>query len=423
MEHIDEARLSSLKVVQVSADTFALECNDKLYYIGAVLFSIVQHLQNGKSFIDIQEAIAAEYKLVLSREKFDQIVTDTLNKIADAAAPQASAPQSYVYGQVVLFKEPLLAVMTRALQFLLRRQVVISLLILSLLATSLLLLKLHRSHLLSSELSPAHGLAVIAGSYIFFALVGLFHELGHAATAARFGIAPKEVGFGFYLVLPVLYTDVSKVWLLDKRKRILVNLAGIYFQLLINILLSVAYLISLHWNTSATYLIISFFLTNATLALYSLNPFFRNDGYWVCSDYFGVPNLSAAAQSYPRKCWDYLRSKGQIAFRNPGLSQTGELLLLAYTIGRLSLMSWLSYLGYSSFYHSFRETVQRLYHEGQFANEPPLEYGLYLAKMMLFCILFLVLAYRTLKPLALRASARLGWSPPAAGLEPVAVAS
>jgi putative peptide zinc metalloprotease protein len=265
---------------------------------------------------------------------------------------------------------------------------------------------------LFTTISPTHSLAVVLGSYVFFALVGLFHELGHATAAARYKITPKEVGFGFYLVLPVLYTDISRVWMLDKYKRILVNLAGIYFQLLINLLLCIAYLMSLHWGHSATYLIISFLLTNATLAVYSLNPFFRNDGYWVCSDYFSLPNLSAAAQTYPRKCWDYLRSKGQLAFRAPGTPLKSELLLLSYVIGRLSLVSWLSYLGYTGFYRSLQETIQRINQEGQFANESAFEHVVYLLKVVLICGLFIALAYRTLKPVVLRLLTRLGWFVP-----------
>ncbi|GGF03813.1 hypothetical protein [Hymenobacter cavernae] len=423
MDYIDAARLNSLKVVQVSDDTFALDCNDKLYYIGAVLFRIIQHLQAGKTFPEIQELIAAEYRLVLSREKFDQIVGDTLEKVLATADASDTAKQSYVYGQVTLIREHTLAKLTKNLEFLFRRVVAVPLLALSLLTTGLFLWALYRTHLLDTTISAGNSLAVMLGSYLFFALVGLFHELGHATAAARYKITPKEVGFGFYLVLPVLYTDISKVWILDKYKRVQVNLAGIYFQLLVNLLLYLAYTMSLRWNGphgAATYLIISFFLANATLALYSLNPFFRNDGYWVCSDYFAVPNLAAAAQDYPRKCWNYVRSKGQMPFRGPGLTLGSELLLLAYSVGRLCLVSWLSYLGYSGFYHSFQETMQRLHHEGQFANETPWEYGFYLLKLGLFCVLFLVLAYRTIKPAAVRLLARLGWLAPTA--EPTAVA-
>lgn len=423
MKHIDEARLSSLKVVQVSADTFALECNDKLYYIGEVLFRIIELLKAGKEFAEIQEYAATKHHLVLSREKFDEIINSTLEKVlTPAPATDAPKPQAYVYGQVTLIAETKLAQLTRRLKFLFHKPVVVALLTLSLLVSGGVLLTLHRTHLLFTTISPTHSVAVVLGSYVFFTLVGLFHELGHATAAARYKITPKEVGFGFYLVLPVLYTDISKVWMLDKHKRILVNLAGIYFQLLVNLVLCSAYLISLRWGHSATYLIISFLLANATLALYSLNPFFRNDGYWVCSDYFSLPNLSAAAETYPRKCWDYLCSKGQTAFRAPGATLKNELLLLGYTVGRMSLISWLSYLGYSGFYHSVRETIQRVNQEGQFATESAFEHVLYLLKVVLFCTLFIVLAYRTLKPPVLRLLARRGWLTSAASPEAVPAA-
>ena len=409
MENSYEARLHSIEVVQVSDTTFALECNSKLYYIGAILFRIVQYLKAGKAFPEIQALVADEYKMTLSREKFDHILDDTLSKIITAATADALPQQAYVYGQVPLLGERTLVFLTRQLDFLFRQSVGMAMLVLSLVATGLFLFRLYQAHLLQAPISAKEGIAMAVGGYVFFAVVGLFHELGHATAAARHKISPKEIGFGFYLVLPVLYTDVSRIWILTKAKRIMVNLAGIYFQGLVNILLFVAYEVTARIGGPTQYVIVSFFLTNATLALYSLNPFFRNDGYWIFSDLFAIPNLSAAARGYLHKCWSYLRSRGQAPFRGVGLTLTSEIALLVYAVGRITMISWFSYLGYSGFYHSFQETVQRINHEGQFAHETLFESTFYLLRVALFCGLFVVLAYRTLKPLAQRAATRLGW--------------
>jgi putative peptide zinc metalloprotease protein len=245
METTNETRLSSIEVVQVSDNTFALECNNKLYYIGAVLFRIIQYVKAGKAFPEIQELVAAEYKLALSRQKFDEILDDTLSKIITAADSDTPTKQAYVYGQVKLISERTLEVLTRQLDFLFRKAVGLPMLILAVVVTALFLLRLDQAKLLHKTIPVNQGIAMILGGYLFFIVVGLFHELGHATAAARHNIRPKEVGFGFYLVLPVLYTDVSKIWVLTKGKRIMVNIAGIYFQLLINIALYAAYEISL----------------------------------------------------------------------------------------------------------------------------------------------------------------------------------
>ena len=423
MENNYQVRLSSLAVVQVSDTTFALECNHKLYYIGAVLFHIIQQVKAGQSFPEIQARVAAEFNLALSAEKFNQILDDTLGKIMAAASAAPTRNQNYVYGQVKLIGERTLVRLTRPLNFFFHPVAGPALLALALAATAAFLFRIHQAQLLHGPISPAHGVAMALGGYLFFAVVGLFHELGHATAATRYHISPKEVGFGFYLVLPVLYTDVTKVWMLPKAKRTLVNLAGIYFQLLLNIPFYLAYEAAVRHGGPAQYLLLSFFLTNATLALYALNPFFRNDGYWLFSDAFGVPNLSAAARGYPAKCWAYLRHRGRVPFRSPGLTSSGELALLGYAVSRLVVISWFSYLGYSTFYRSYQETVQRIYHQGQFAHETVFESAFYLLKVALFCALFLVLLYRTLKPVAQRVLARLKPLPATKAAPAVAVPS
>lgn len=410
METSNAVRLHAIEVVQVSDNTFALECNNKLYYIGAVLFRIIQYVKADKPFAEIQELVRAEYQLSLSREKFDHILDDTLGKILTAAAPADGAgpgPQSYVYGQVKLIGEQTLPRLTRRLDALFRPAVALPLLGLALVLTGLLLWRLHAAQLLEHPVSTEHGVAMILGGYLFFGVVGLFHELGHATAAARYRISPKEVGFGFYLVLPVLYTDVSRVWVLPKAKRLLVNVAGIYFQLLVNILLFAAYEVAVRQGGAAQHIIVSFFITNATLAVYALNPFFRNDGYWIFSDLFAVPNLSGQAAGYLRKCWTFVRSRGTAPFRGAGLSGWSETALALYAVGRISMISWLSYLGYSGFYHSFQETLDRLQHRGRFAHETFFESTFYLLKLGLFLVLFLVLMFRTLRPPVLRLVARL----------------
>ena len=103
------------------------------------------------------------------------------------------------------------------------------------------------------------------------------------------------MSFGFYLVFPVFFADVSKIWALGSRKRIIVNLGGIYFQLLINILLVGMYLSGLVEQG----FLHSVILTNLLVIVYSLIPFLRYDGYWVYSDYFNIPNLMRRSFAYP----------------------------------------------------------------------------------------------------------------------------
>jgi putative peptide zinc metalloprotease protein len=127
---------------------------------------------------------------------------------------------------------------------------------------------------------------------IYFVLFGVwtfFHELGHAAASKSFGVQPGDIGFAFYLFTPVLYSDVSNIWLLKKRERIIVNLAGIYFELIL-----ASTILALYYITRIEILLIlpGYLILNT---LYNFNPLIKYDGYWILSDVLNIPNLHAKA--------------------------------------------------------------------------------------------------------------------------------
>ena len=126
---------------------------------------------------------------------------------------------------------------------------------------------------------------MIAGLLAFILLSSFFHELGHASSCKHFGLNHGGIGFGLYLNFPVLYTDVTEVWKLNRKQRCVVNLAGVYFQSYLLVILLIAFLLTS--NDILRYLIL---IMNLGF-LMTLNPFFKFDGYWLASDVLGVPNL------------------------------------------------------------------------------------------------------------------------------------
>jgi putative peptide zinc metalloprotease protein len=118
-----------------------------------------------------------------------------------------------------------------------------------------------------------------------FELGSLFHEIGHASACRRYGASPGGIGFGFYLFLPVLFSDVSDVWRLKPKERVIVNIGGIYFEMILASLMLIAYYIS---NDFALLVIPCALIINT---LWNLNPFVKYDGYWILSDALGIPNL------------------------------------------------------------------------------------------------------------------------------------
>lgn len=122
--------------------------------------------------------------------------------------------------------------------------------------------------------------------YAIFFIIIFFHEIGHAASSFSFGVKPKEIGFGLYFIFPVLYTNTTNIWKLNRDQRIIVNLGGIYIQLFINIVFIILYVLQIGQNFT-----LSLIILNTLSILTSFNPFFRYDGYWIYSDFFNIPNL------------------------------------------------------------------------------------------------------------------------------------
>lgn len=113
-----------------------------------------------------------------------------------------------------------------------------------------------------------------------------FHEFGHASSAKYFGAKHGGIGGGFYLFSPVYFADVSDIWKLSRFKRIIVNVSGIYFE---SIMASIYIVIGLVFDIQMLVIIGTFIFLHS---LWNLNPFLRNDGYWVLSDGLNYPNLS-----------------------------------------------------------------------------------------------------------------------------------
>lgn len=112
-----------------------------------------------------------------------------------------------------------------------------------------------------------------------------FHELGHASACKHFGMRHGGIGLGLYLNFPVLYTDVTEVWKLDRKQRCVVNIAGVYFQCFFLIVLLAGFFV-----TESNILYYMILIMNLGFAM-TMNPFFKFDGYWIASDLLGVPNL------------------------------------------------------------------------------------------------------------------------------------
>jgi putative peptide zinc metalloprotease protein len=132
-------------------------------------------------------------------------------------------------------------------------------------------------------------------------LVGVTHEFAHGLTCKAFGGRATEVGvLMIYYFLPALYCNVSGVHLIpQRRRRLWVIAAGVYWQLLAGTLALLAWF-ALAPYTALADLAFCFFLGGALDVVFNGNPLIKLDGYYFLSQWLRAPNLMDRACEYRR---------------------------------------------------------------------------------------------------------------------------
>lgn len=130
--------------------------------------------------------------------------------------------------------------------------------------------------------------------------LALVHEFGHAITLKHFGGSVHEMGFLLLYFQPAFYCNISDSYLLPGRKpRILVGLAGLFFQGLATALAIVAWRV-LEPGTIVANFFWVFVAVSVAIYLFNLNPLIKLDGYYILVDWLRIPNLRAKAFAYWR---------------------------------------------------------------------------------------------------------------------------
>jgi multidrug resistance efflux pump len=123
------------------------------------------------------------------------------------------------------------------------------------------------------------------------------HEFGHGIALKHFGGKPQEMGFLILYFIPAFYCNVSDAWMLGKRERVLVTLAGGYIQIFLWALATILWRL-LAPETLGSRICAIVIAFSGVQALFNFNPLIRLDGYYLLSDMLGVPNLRPRAYGF-----------------------------------------------------------------------------------------------------------------------------
>jgi multidrug efflux pump subunit AcrA (membrane-fusion protein) len=138
------------------------------------------------------------------------------------------------------------------------------------------------------------------GEFLVIALViGAVHEFAHGLACEHFGGRVREIGFLLMFFQPCLYCDVSASWMLPKRQRLIVMLAGSFSSSLIWACATLAWRI-LDPQTTFSHLCVSIILITGLSLFTNFNPLIKLDGYYIFSDLLEMPNLRTRAFGYLR---------------------------------------------------------------------------------------------------------------------------
>lgn len=247
-------------------------------------YDLLSLVDGSKTLSEIQREFQELNKIPLSQDQIESLFGQ-LNKYgvfghSDSIKESIKIPNYIKFGFIFL-KSELVSKIVPFLSFLFKRSFYIPIFILCVIVFSFnLYINYHDYRELNIGKIFPYFMALAFSSIIF-------HELGHATASHHYNAKHGGIGFGFFIYfMPVFFADVTDIWRLNRWKRIIVNSAGVYFEIIFCLTLSIIGFFTKNQIIEILALVI------AGKALYNLLPFLRADGYWILSDLLNKPNLN-----------------------------------------------------------------------------------------------------------------------------------
>lgn len=146
------------------------------------------------------------------------------------------------------------------------------------------------------NIPPPSGFVVFLTILLGIFITTFFHELGHYIIYSKYGGKTSMMGAALMVgFLPVMYVSTNSLYLWpNKAHRILVAAAGILVDMLL-LVLAIDWLLFSSLSTLSFYTIFFAFLFCVRI-IANINPFIPGtDGYFILSDFIGIPSLYQSA--------------------------------------------------------------------------------------------------------------------------------
>jgi putative peptide zinc metalloprotease protein len=104
---------------------------------------------------------------------------------------------------------------------------------------------------------------------------------------------------------PLLYTNVTDAWILDRRSRLMITAAGMLVELALASIATILWFAASPGIFKAMLANVMVLCTVGTI-VFNGNPLLRFDGYFLLTDFAGLPNLSQRASHRLQQFWSFL---------------------------------------------------------------------------------------------------------------------
>jgi putative peptide zinc metalloprotease protein len=163
-----------------------------------------------------------------------------------------------------------------------------------------------------SVIDPNNAVLSLAGLWAALLVSFVLHELSHALAVKHFGRTVLRGGVMIYFGMPAAFVDTSDIWLAGRRARIITSLAGPVCDLAVGSAAAIAAAVlgGGLLGQGAYKLAVAAYLA----ALCNLNPLLELDGYYILSDWLGLPNLRRRALDFiSGPLWQKLRTRADLS--------------------------------------------------------------------------------------------------------------
>jgi len=149
------------------------------------------------------------------------------------------------------------------------------------------------------------GLVVLLGLSYVMAFV---HEFGHAMACKAYGRKVPRAGALFYFGTLAWFVDTTDTWMIPKRGRIIVSLAGPFATIVLASLC--AALAGLLPSSEASLVLSQTAFMGYLSSLLNMTPLLETDGYYILMDWLEIPMLRKKSFTFVRRSLLARLSKG-----------------------------------------------------------------------------------------------------------------